>query len=82
MPQPRRPQLHLLSEQLPPAARPPGLTPVEQLPPQQRTVIVLRIWNGLSFREISEVVGTTESTARSNMHRGLQTMRSYLEPRL
>lgn len=57
-------------------------TAVEQLPPQQRTVVVLRIWNGLSFREISEVVGTTESAARSNMHRGLQTMRGYLEPRL
>jgi RNA polymerase sigma-70 factor (ECF subfamily) len=57
-------------------------TAVTLLPPQQRTIVVLRTWNGLSFGEIAEIVGTAESTVRSNMHRGLASMRRYLEPRV
>jgi RNA polymerase sigma-70 factor (ECF subfamily) len=55
---------------------------VAQLPPQQRAVVVLRIWDGLSYAEIAEAVGRTEGTVRSNMHHGLAAMRKYLEPRL
>ncbi len=55
---------------------------VTQLPPKQRTVVVLRIWNGLSYGEIAEAVGGKEATVRSNMHHGLATMRKYLEPRM
>jgi RNA polymerase sigma-70 factor (ECF subfamily) len=55
---------------------------VAQLPQQQRTVIVLRIWNGLSYTEIAEIIGKSEATARSHMHHGLNGMRKYLEPRL
>ncbi len=57
-------------------------TALDQLPPQQRMVVSLRVWNGLSFREIGEVVGTAESTARSTMHRALSSIRKYLEPKL
>ncbi len=32
-------------------------TAVTRLPPQQRAVVVLRIWDGLSYAEIAEVVG-------------------------
>jgi RNA polymerase sigma-70 factor (ECF subfamily) len=53
-----------------------------RLPPRQRAVVVLRVWQGLSFAEIAEVVGRTEATVRSHMHHGLVTMRKYLEPRL
>jgi RNA polymerase sigma-70 factor (ECF subfamily) len=55
---------------------------VTRLPPQQRAVIVLRIWDGLSYAQIAEVVGRTEGTVRANMHHGLAAMRKYLEPRL
>jgi len=55
---------------------------VELLPPQQRAVVVLRVWNGLSYAEIAQVVGRSEGTVRSNMHHGLAAMRKYLEPRL
>lgn len=55
---------------------------VGQLPPQQRSVVVLRVWNGLSYGEIAELVGTTEATVRSHMHRGLAALRERLEPRL
>jgi RNA polymerase sigma factor (sigma-70 family) len=55
---------------------------VERLPPQQRAVLVLRIWNGLSYSQIAEAVGRSEGTVRANMHHGLATMRKPLEPRL
>ncbi len=55
---------------------------VAQLPPQQRTVVVMRIWNQLSYAEIAEVVGRAEGTVRSHMHHALASIRSYLAPRL
>ena len=55
---------------------------VAQLPGQQRTVVALRIWNGLSYAEIAETLDRTEATIRSHMHHGLVAMRKYLEPRL
>lgn len=57
-------------------------TAVRQLPRQQRLVVVLRIWDGLSYAEIADIVGRTEATVRSHMHHGLATLRRYLEPRL
>ncbi len=52
------------------------------LPAQQRAVVVLRIWQGLSYTEIASMVGRTEATVRSHMHHGLAGLRKYLEPRL
>jgi RNA polymerase sigma-70 factor, ECF subfamily len=53
---------------------------IQQLPPQQRAVVVLRVWEGLSYAQIAEVIGCTEPTARSHMHHGLAALRKYLEP--
>jgi RNA polymerase sigma-70 factor (ECF subfamily) len=55
---------------------------VTQLPSQQRAVVVLRIWKGLSYAHIADIVGCTEATVRSHMHHGLAALRKYLEPRL
>jgi RNA polymerase sigma-70 factor (ECF subfamily) len=55
---------------------------VTRLPQQQRLVVVLRIWDGLSYAEIAEVVGRSEVTVRSHMHHGLAALRQFLEPRL
>jgi RNA polymerase sigma-70 factor (ECF subfamily) len=55
---------------------------VTRLPPQQRAVVVLRVWQGMSYAEIAEAVGRTEATVRSHMHHGLAALRQYLEPRL
>ena len=52
---------------------------VDQLPPQQREVVVLRNFNGLSFGEIAEAVGCSEPTARSHMHHALGGLRRFLE---
>ena len=80
---------------IPPAADPPAgdvITATEtttlatkavgQLPARQRAVVVLRVWSGMSYAEIAQILGTREATVRSNMHHGLAAMRGYLEPRL
>src|SRR5947209_7027119 len=41
---------------------------VALLPPQQRAVVVLRLWQQLSYGEIAHVLECTESTVRSHMH--------------
>jgi RNA polymerase sigma-70 factor (ECF subfamily) len=55
---------------------------VSRLPEQQRTVVVMRIWNGFSYSEIAQALDRTESTVRSTMHHGLESMRKFLEPRM
>lgn len=53
---------------------------VERLPEHQRAVVVLRIWNGLSYREIADAVDRTESTVRSYMFHALKKLRETLGP--
>ena len=55
---------------------------VARLSEQQRLVVVMRIWSGMSYRAISQALGCTEGTARSHMYHGLNTIRKYLEPRM
>jgi RNA polymerase sigma-70 factor (ECF subfamily) len=55
---------------------------VTRLPPQQRAVVVLRIWEGMSYARIAAIVGRTEATVRSHMHHGLAALRKLLEPNL
>ena len=57
-------------------------TAVAELPDQQRSVVVLRVWNGLSYAEIGGIVGVSEETARSHMSHGLKSLRRRLEPKL
>lgn len=53
---------------------------IQRLPHQQRAVVVLRVWDGLSYAQIAEVIGCTEATARSHMHHGLAALRTHLQP--
>lgn len=55
---------------------------VRQLPARQRAVVVMRVWNGMSYAEIADVLTCGEATVRSHMHHGLATIRRFLEPRL
>jgi RNA polymerase sigma factor (sigma-70 family) len=55
---------------------------VAQLPPKQREVVVLRVWNQLSYAEIAKVLGAQEATVRSHMHHGLTSMRKQLDAAL
>ena len=55
---------------------------VATLPPKQRAVLVLRLWNGLEYAEIAQALERTEATIRSQMFHALARMRRYLEPRM
>lgn len=55
---------------------------VLQLTEQQREVVVLRVWSGLSYQAIGEALNRTEGTVRSHMCHALSSMRKFLEPRL
>jgi RNA polymerase sigma-70 factor, ECF subfamily len=49
-----------------------------RLSPTQREVFTLRVTEGLSYKEIAEVVGTTEGAARVHYHNALRTVKEML----
>jgi RNA polymerase sigma-70 factor (ECF subfamily) len=51
---------------------------LEALPPEQREVIVAHLWGGLTFEQISEVVGGSSSTAHRWYVAGLSALRERL----
>ena len=50
------------------------------LPEKQRLSVSLRIFDGLSFREIGEIIDSTEGSARVNYHHGIRRLRELLAP--
>lgn len=50
----------------------------EKLPPKQQAVITLKVEQGLSYQEISEVLGGTPGAARVNYCQALKTLKKYL----
>jgi RNA polymerase sigma-70 factor (ECF subfamily) len=51
---------------------------VERLSPTQREVFLLRVNEGLSYRDIAGIVGTTEGAARVHYHNALRTVKESL----
>jgi RNA polymerase sigma-70 factor (ECF subfamily) len=51
---------------------------MEQIPREQREVLILKEFEGLKFKEIAEILGCPESTVKSRMYYGLSGMRSAL----
>jgi RNA polymerase sigma factor (sigma-70 family) len=45
------------------------------LPPAQRSAVVLRHVDGLSYAEMAEALGRPEGTLKAQVHRGLSTLR-------
>jgi RNA polymerase sigma-70 factor, ECF subfamily len=52
---------------------------LETLPEKQRLSVALRIDEGLSFREIGDVIGSSEGAARVNYFHGIRRLRELLE---
>ena len=50
-----------------------------RIPDEQREVIVLRIFEGLSFREIAAVSGQSINTVASRYRYGIEKMRALME---
>jgi len=52
---------------------------LRSLSPQQRAALLLREWEGLSFREIAAVIGCQENTARVHHTRAKEKMRNRMK---
>jgi RNA polymerase sigma-70 factor (ECF subfamily) len=55
---------------------------VGRLPNEYRSAFLLRVEEGLSFREIADVLGTTEETARWRVFKVRQKLLTVLSPHL
>jgi RNA polymerase sigma-70 factor (ECF subfamily) len=44
---------------------------LNQLKPEQREILLLRLWNNFSFKEIAEIVGKSEANCKMIVHRTL-----------
>jgi RNA polymerase sigma-70 factor, ECF subfamily len=53
---------------------------VAQLPPKQRLVLELRVFDDLSFREVAELAECSENTAKVNFHYALKRLRELMTP--
>lgn len=53
---------------------------LETLPPEQREVLHLKLWQGLTFDAISEILGIPLNTAASRYRYGLDKLRQHLRP--
>ncbi len=52
---------------------------LEQLPGEQREVIVARLWGGLNFEQLAAVIGCSVSTAYRRFEAGIQGLREVLK---
>lgn len=78
--------LHLVLDLRDRAADEPGrlderevvLALLRRLPAKQRAVLVLRHYEGLPDAEVAAIMGTSVQTVRSNVHRGLASLRALM----
>ncbi|MDB4884256.1 MAG: polymerase sigma factor, sigma-70 family [Gemmatimonadetes bacterium] len=50
-----------------------------RLSPTQREVFTLRVSEGLSYKEIADVAGTTEGAARVHYHNAMRAIKEFLD---
>ncbi len=53
---------------------------VDRLPNEQREVVVMKIWNELTFQEIGTVLGISQNTAASRYRYALTNLKKNLLP--
>jgi RNA polymerase sigma-70 factor (ECF subfamily) len=51
---------------------------IAQLPPKQRLVLELRVFDELSFKEVAELADCSENTAKVNFHYAVKKLRDIL----
>lgn len=56
-----------------------ALALLEKLPDKQRMAVTLRVQQGLSYQEISAVIGCAEGAARVNYHLGVKRLREMMK---
>ncbi len=51
-----------------------------RLTPEQREVVILKIYQGFKFHEIAEIVGSPASTVKSRLYTALEVLKDVLAP--
>ncbi len=51
---------------------------IAELPPKQKLVLELRVFDDLSFKEVAELADCTENTAKVNFHYAVKRLRDIL----
>lgn len=51
---------------------------IAQLPPKQKLVLELRVFDDLSFKEVAELADCTENTAKVNFHYAVKRLREIV----
>ena len=51
---------------------------IDELPPKQRMVLELRIYDELPFREVGQLADCTENAAKVNFHHAMRRLRSIM----
>ena len=54
---------------------------MEQLPPPDREIFLLRYWMELRVNRIGEILGLTEKQVENRLYRGRRALRKTLEER-
>lgn len=52
---------------------------VDRLPEKQRMAVSLRVYEGLPYREIAGIIGSSEGAARVNYYHGIQRLKEWLD---
>lgn len=55
-------------------------TALQELPEEQREVVVLRIWSGMTLEETANLCGITANTAASRYRYAIEKLRERLKP--
>ena len=53
---------------------------VDALPEKQKSALILRKYQALSYEEIAAIIGGNESSARANVYQGLRKLRKMFNP--
>jgi RNA polymerase sigma factor (sigma-70 family) len=53
---------------------------LDRLAAEERELVVMRIWGGLSYEEIATALSTSSSSAHRTFQRALEKLREILEP--
>jgi len=51
---------------------------IDRLPEQQKTTVLLRDYEGYSYREIGEITGLTEAQVKINIYRGRIALKNFI----
>jgi len=51
---------------------------LDRLPGQQKTTVMLRDYEGYSYKEIGEITGLSEAQVKINIYRGRLALKSYI----